>query len=78
MKVTLTSTEDIKCIDWSAVADQIVLQARKKIADTMLKAGSEVKELAPGETRKFVVDLGTIEISREAESPSEELAETNK
>ena len=68
MKVTLTTSEDVKCIDWLAVADQIVWHARKKISDVMLQAGSELKNLKPGESKRFVIEIGTVEISREADN----------
>ena len=68
MKVTLESTEDVKCINWLAVAEQIGQHARRKIADAMDRAASEIAQLEPGEVRKFTIEIGTIEISRELET----------
>ena len=68
MQVTLTSEEDIKCMNWSAVADQIGKQAREKIVEVMNRAATEIRELEPGEKRKLTIEIGTIEISREMES----------
>jgi len=67
MHVMLTTKNDVKCVNWLAVADQIADHARKKIAETMTTAANQLKELKPGENRKFVIEIGTIEISREAD-----------
>jgi hypothetical protein len=64
MKVALENENDVKCVNWLAVAEQIADYARKKIAETMTRAGNEIKELAPGESRKFVIEIGTVGISR--------------
>ena len=68
MQVTLTSEDDVKCVNWLAVADQIGKHAREKIAEAMNRAAAEIKELEPGEKRKFTIEIGTIEISRDMES----------
>ena len=67
MQVTLTTEDDVKCVNWLAVAEQIGQHARREIQRTLERAGSELKELAPGERRKFLIEIGTVEISREAD-----------
>lgn len=68
MKVVLESNDDVKCVNWLAVAERIAEHARKKITEAMTQAGDQIKELAPGETRKFVIEIGTVEISRGVET----------
>ena len=68
MKVVLSSEEDVKCINWLAVGEQIANHARQKIADAMLEAGKQLKTLKPGESRHFRIEIGSIEISREPDA----------
>jgi hypothetical protein len=67
MKITLESTEDVKAINWLQIAERIADHARKKIAEVMDRAADDLKHLAPGETRTYVIEFGTVEISRDIE-----------
>jgi hypothetical protein len=74
MKISLENENDVKCVNWLAIADQIGAHAKEQISKVMLRAADELKELAPGEARKFVVEIGTIEISREIDAPMSHLS----
>ena len=77
MQVKLESQDDIKCVNWLAVAEQIGKHAREKIAEAMTRAGEELKTLKPGESRKIIIEIGTIEISRELDSSGHLSAEVS-
>jgi hypothetical protein len=71
MKIVLESPEDYKAVNWLNIAEKIAEHARKKIADVMTTASEQLKDLAPGEKRSFVIEIGTVEISREETSEGE-------
>lgn len=74
MQVKLESIDDVKCVNWPAVAERIADHARRKIVETMDRAAREIKELAPGEVRTFTIEIGSIEISRDLENKTSQLA----
>lgn len=67
VKATLTSENDMKCMNWLAIGEQIAVHVRRKIADALDGAAAQLGELKPGERRSFTIEIGNIEISREME-----------